>query len=223
MQQTWARWLVLGFWGGVVGLYQWYAFAHHLTPTRIIQGWVDLLRLPFYGPLLYFLFHLAQPLLFFPSWLLTVAAGFLYGTWLGLCYTLVAATCAAYLSYWVGRFFAPDFILAYQADNILHRYANSLRTNTFEAVLILRLLFLPFDVLSYVAGFLRIPWRPFLLATLLGSIPGALSFTLFGAAFDGNFAEQAPKVDPRTLIIAVVIFALSLGLSRLLKRRQPMP
>lgn len=221
MQQTWLRWLALGFWGGVVGLYQWYAFSHHLTPTRIIQALVDLLRMPFYGPLLYFLFHLAQPLLFFPSWLLTVAAGFLYGTWLGLCYTLIAATAAAFLAYWVGRYFALDFTHSQQTNTILHRYTNSLRTNTFESVLILRLLFLPFDVLSYIAGFLRIPWRPFLLATLLGSIPGALSFTLFGAAFDGNFTEQAPKVEPRILLIAAAIFALSLGLSRWLKRRQP--
>jgi uncharacterized membrane protein YdjX (TVP38/TMEM64 family) len=182
---------------------------------------LNVIKMPVYGVFFFLIIYAVHPLIAFPTWLLTVAAGFLYGTGWGLVYTLVGACASAIVSYSIGRYFAIDFSHKPTTQNLFQRYATYLQANTFEAVLILRLLFLPYDLLSYAAGFLRIRWQPFLLATLLGSLPGALSFTLFGAAFDGNFTNQAPKVDPRTLIVAVIIFAFSLGLSRWLKRRQP--
>jgi uncharacterized membrane protein YdjX (TVP38/TMEM64 family) len=95
-----------------------------------------------------------------------------------------------------------------------------MRRNSFETVLIMRFIFLPYDLVNYLAGFLRIDWKAYLLATALGSIPGTVSFVLFGASFDGDFSGGLPSVDPRALAASVTIFLISIGLSRYFKSRE---
>ena len=61
-----------------------------------------------------------------------------------------------------------------------------MRDNSFETVLIMRFIFLPYDLMNYMAGFMRIHMRAFILATTLGSIPGTISFVLLGASVSPN-------------------------------------
>ena len=99
-------------------------------------------------------------------------------------------------------------------------YADRLRRNAFETVLTMRFLFLPYDLVNYLAGFLRVRYVPFILATVLGSLPGTVAFVLFGASTDGDFSDGLPSVNAGVLVASVAIFALSLLGSRLLKRRE---
>jgi len=84
----------------------------------------------------------------------------------------------------------------------------------------MRLIFLPYDFVNYLAGFLRIDLRAFLFATILGSIPGTIAFVLFGASIEGEFDGTLPEFDSRVLIASAVIFVISLGISRYMKRRE---
>jgi predicted lipid-binding transport protein (Tim44 family) len=84
----------------------------------------------------------------------------------------------------------------------------------------MRFLFLPYDLVNYAAGLLKINYGAFLLATLLGSLPGTLAFTLAGASIEGDFTGGVPSLNPRVLIASVVIFVASLVFSRVLKNRQ---
>ena len=84
----------------------------------------------------------------------------------------------------------------------------------------MRFLFLPYDLVNYMAGFLRIEWRAFLLASFLGSLPGSIAFILFGASLQGGVIEGTPSLDPWTLAASIAIFGGSLVLARLLKQRE---
>ena len=95
-----------------------------------------------------------------------------------------------------------------------------MRANGFEAVLAARLTFLPFNLVSYLAGFLRDGWKPFILASVLGSLPGALSFVLLGASVGMDFAEDIPALDPCVLTASVILLVGSLVLSGYLKGRE---
>ena len=95
-----------------------------------------------------------------------------------------------------------------------------MRRHSFETVLVMRLLFLPFDAVNYLAGVLRLRWPPFLLATALGSLPGTVSFVLLGASLE-RVDEGIGGIDPAALIAGVAIFVVSLVLARLLRRREP--
>jgi uncharacterized membrane protein YdjX (TVP38/TMEM64 family) len=100
-------------------------------------------------------------------------------------------------------------------------YLERLRRNGFMAVLIMRLLLLPFDPINYLAGFARVRWPAFAMATLLGIIPTAFAFTSFGAAIDVQAlaAGEMPHFDWRMLGLAAVILAAGVLFSRYYQRR----
>ena len=62
--------------------------------------------------------------------------------------------------------------------------------------------------------------RWFMLATVLGSIPGTISFGMLGASIDGDFAAHTVSVDPFSLVISAAMFVVSLGLYRFVRHRE---
>ncbi len=86
----------------------------------------------------------------------------------------------------------------------------------------MRLIFLPFDGVSYFAGILNTKFIPFITATFLGILLGTATFVSIGASL--NLEEFKMEgfsfnvLEPKFLILSVLIFITSLGLSKLLKR-----
>lgn len=126
------------------------------------------------------------------------------------------------VAYGVGRYFGRGVLEDEDENGFVQRYAQRMRDNSFETILIMRLIFLPYDLVNYAAGFLRINWKAFLAATAIGSVPGTVSFVLLGASF-GTLDELLAgeiSLNPITLISSVVIIGLSLALSRYVRRRE---
>ncbi|HEU4326512.1 MAG TPA: TVP38/TMEM64 family protein [Roseiflexaceae bacterium] len=211
--------LVLAFWLAVLGGYQWYAWSNGLSPLEVVQRLLDFLSGSPYGPLLYILIYAVRPLFLFSAVLLTVAGGFLFGPLWGIVYVLIGSNTSATIAYAIGRFLGAGVLEGQGSDGLVQRYAERMRRNSFETVLIMRFVFLPYDLVNYLAGFLRIRWTPFILATVLGSLPGTLAFVLFGASIE-RFDGGLPALNPWSLVASVVIFVASLGLARLFRRRE---
>ena len=76
---------------------------------------------------------------------------------------------------------------------------------------------MPFDVVNYLAGFFKMSWRPFALATVLGSVPGVFTFVLFGASLEGDLLGGQPELNFSTLALAGVALIVGITLSRLVK------
>ncbi len=207
------------FWLLLIGVYVTYTVRNDLSPLETFRQLIGFLSDNTYGPLLFILLYTLRPLIFFSALVLTVGAGFLYGPVLGIVYTILGANLGASLAYLIGTFFGRG-LLPTSGEGRLQTYAERLRNNAFETVLTMRFLFLPYDLVNYLAGFLRVRYTPFILATVLGSLPGTVAFVLFGASTDGDFSNGLPSVDARVLIASAAIFALSLLGSRLLKRRE---
>lgn len=212
------KWVVLAFWILAFAAYQWYAWQHNLSPLDVVRSLIVFFSVGFYGPLVFILIYVLRPLLLFPATLLTIAAGFVFGPILGVVLIVVGSNASALLAYAIGRFFGQGFLSEGKSDGIVQRYIARMRDHSFETVFIMRLIFLPYDLVNYFAGFLRIGWIPFIVATVLGALPGTLAFTLFGASIE-RFDGGIPALNPRVLAASVAIFLVSLGLSRLVKRR----
>jgi uncharacterized membrane protein YdjX (TVP38/TMEM64 family) len=209
----------LVFWLILIGAYQWYAHANDLTPLEVIQNLLTFLTRGIWGPLVYILLYAVRPLILFPSTLLTLAGGFVFGPVLGVLYTIIASNISSTIAFFVGRFFGEGLLKDDGSDSLIQRYARRMRENSFETVMVMRFIFLPYDAVSYLAGFLRIKFWPFIFATALGSIPGTIAFIGFGASIE-SFNGVLPKLNPVTLGISVVIFIISIVLSRLFKKRE---
>lgn len=187
---------MLFVWCGLLGGGYWYAWRYDLTPLEAVQRLVDSMTSSALGPLIYLVFYAARPLVLFPASLLTVAAGFVFGPVLGTLLVVLGSNLSASVAYVVGRYFGGRLLDTERAAGVVRRYAQWLRENSFESVLLMRLVYAPYDLVNYLAGSLKVRWTPFILATALGSLPGTVSFVLFGASIEGDFIGKTPRLHP---------------------------
>ncbi|MEW6403394.1 MAG: VTT domain-containing protein, partial [Chloroflexota bacterium] len=107
-----------------------------------------------------------------------------------------------------------------EKNALVSKYADRMRRESFQTTLVLRFLFLPYDLVSYFSGFLNIDLRWFMLATVLGSIPGTISFGMLGASIQGDFAAQSVSLDPWALTLSALMFGFSILMYRIVRRRE---
>ncbi|MEP7136669.1 MAG: TVP38/TMEM64 family protein [Chloroflexota bacterium] len=211
--------IALFFWALLITGYQWYAKSNQLSSLEFAQKLLDFLKDGFWGPLIYVGIYALRPLILFPSTILTLAGGFVFGPVLGVIYTVIASNISSTIAFFVGYYLGEGLLRDDGSDGLIQRYARRMRENSFETVMIMRFIFLPYDAVSYLAGFLRIHYWAFILATALGSIPGTMAFIGFGASIE-TFDGALPKLNPVTLGFSVAIFIVSLALSRIFKKRE---
>jgi uncharacterized membrane protein YdjX (TVP38/TMEM64 family) len=220
-QRHWTKGIALVFWLIVLGSYYWYTRQNNLTLADSVKTIANLLTDSLFGPLLYMIIYAIRPLLFFPATVLTLLGGFLFGP-IGILYTIVGSNASAMVTFGIGWFFGQDFLDNEERTGVIQRYIQRMRENSFETVLIMRLIFLPYDLVNYASGFLKINWQAFLVATAVGSVPGTVSFVLFGASF-GTLDELLAgdiQVNPVTVITSFVIIGISFALSRYIKKKE---
>ena len=219
IQEHAQKFIALLFWTLLIISYQGYAHNNHLSSLEVAQQVLDFLKDGFWGPFIYIGLYALRPLILFPSTILTLAGGFVFGPVLGVIYTIIASNISSTIAYYVGRYFGEGLLKEDGEENILQRYATRMRANSFESVMVMRFIFLPYDAVSYLAGFLQIKYWAFILATALGSVPGTMAFIGFGASIE-KFDGALPKLNPVTLGYSVAIFIISIALSRVFKKRE---
>ncbi len=213
------RLVTLVFWLALLGGYQLYSWQRGITPPETAQILVDFMSSGATGPLIFVGFYALSRLVLFPATLLTIASGYVYGPVLGVALTVLGSNAAAGVSYLMGRYFGEGLLDFEKGTGVVGRYAERMRHNGFESVLLLYLVYAPLDLVGMLAGLLRIDWRPVVLATMLGLLPATLSWVLLGASIEGDLAGGTPKLEPPMLIASVGLLAGSLLLSRYLRRR----
>jgi len=211
--------IALLFWVALIYTFQSYRIENNLSYTQVLLSLIDFFTSTLWGPVIYMLLYAVRPLILFPATLLTALSGTLFGFWWGVVYTILGENASANFAYRIGRFFGKDMRLE---DSIIGNWVDAMRARPFGAVLFMRLFYVPFDLTNYGSGILKINWPSYFTATLIGIMPGLTTFVALGAALDlEEFSANGLSFDafePQFLALSVVIFVVSLALSRLLKR-----
>ncbi|MEM7134165.1 MAG: VTT domain-containing protein [Chloroflexota bacterium] len=211
--------------GGVVvaGSLLWLASTHGITPLFITNQLISFLRTSPYSPVLYLAAYTVLPLFLFPASLLTVASGLLYGPVVGFAYALAGAALSALAAYGIGYQLrnSRDQGTRTEANDVqkwqtIEPYIEEMQEHPFTSMTIIHLLLLPYNLVNYGAGALGLNWRPFLLGTMLGSLPGTLAFVLSGASIQGLIIRGLPRLNLTTLTASGLIFAGSVTIARYL-------
>jgi uncharacterized membrane protein YdjX (TVP38/TMEM64 family) len=144
-----------------------------------LLGFVD--RHPLVAPLAFMLTYTAVIALSIPGGaILTVAGGFLFGVAAATCYVVIAATCGATVLFLIARTALGDS-LRQKAGPAMQRMEAGFRENALNYLLFLRLIPLfPFWLVNLVPAFLGVPLSTYVLATLVGIIPGSLVYASVG-------------------------------------------
>ncbi len=215
--------LALPIWLLLLGGYQFYAWRTGLSPTEAAHGLLHFMAVGTTGAFLYVALYAVRPLILFPASVLAVAAGFAFGPLLGIALTVVGSSLSACIAYLVGHYFGRGVLDPADPERPagkMEGYAGRIRDNGFEAMLTVQFVYLPFDLVNYLAGFLRVGWKRFTLATFLGSLPGIVSLVLLGSSVSMNMSTGTMGLNPWALLASVAVFAGSIATSRYFKRRE---
>jgi len=121
---------------------------------------------------------------------LTVAGGFLFGLAVGASAAVIGATAGATLIFLVARTALGEPLLR-RAGPRAAQLAQGFREDAFSYLLFLRLVpAFPFFLVNLVPAFAGVRLGPFIAATALGVIPGALAFALAGTGLDSIITAQ---------------------------------
>ncbi|MFW5709078.1 MAG: TVP38/TMEM64 family protein [Chloroflexota bacterium] len=179
-----------------------------------------------YGPLLYILVYMLRPVLLLPASPLSVLAGSVYGIVFGVLYGLIAGTLSAVVPYAAGRWLRGPSMQSRDAvgelvpgsnKSLMQKTFDRVKQRPFQAVLLMRLLYLPYDTVSFIVGVMRTAWLPFIAATAIGNIPGTLAFVGIGASLEGDITRGDLSLDPVVFAFSLLVFVISIAVSRLLR------
>ncbi|KGX89872.1 TVP38/TMEM64 family protein [Pontibacillus marinus] len=182
-------------------------FEFDITPSNIKNF---ILSFGWWSPFIFFIIYAIGPFVFFPTSILSLAAGIAYGVFPGFFYILIGATGAAATGYVMARYFG-DSILKFHSFKWADQVYEKVQERGFLYVLILRLIpLVGFDVLSYISGIARVRFRSYMMATI-GIIPGTFAYSFLGSSIESG--------DMSMIIVAIIIFVTLLSLTYLFRNQ----
>jgi uncharacterized membrane protein YdjX (TVP38/TMEM64 family) len=141
--------------------------------------------------------------------ILSLAAGAIFGPFMGTVYANIAATLGATLAFLATRYLLRDVVLK-KFGSRLEGMNKELEIRGFNYLLFLRLVPLfPFFLINLAAGLTRLPLRTFFFGTMFGIIPGGFVYVNAGASL-ASIDSLAGVASPRVLASFVLLglFAL---------------
>ena len=186
-----------------------------------LQTWVESAGSA--APLVFIALYAAATVLFLPGSVITLAAGVLFGPVWGTLWSLTGATLGAALAFLIARYLGGDWI-ARRAGPRLSRLNEGVAAEGWRFIAFVRLVPLfPFNLLNYALGLTRIAFLPYVLASALFMLPGALAFTWLGYA--GREALSGGEGTVRAILIALALVTSMAFLPRWIRkfRAKPMP
>jgi uncharacterized membrane protein YdjX (TVP38/TMEM64 family)/rhodanese-related sulfurtransferase len=154
--------------------------------------------------------------LFVPGVLFALAGGLLFGPLWGTILNLAGATLGATAAFLAARYLGGDWVRR-RAGGRLDRLIAGVEAEGWRFVAFVRLVpLVPFNLLNYALGLTRIPLVPYVMASLVCMIPGAVAYTWLGYA--GREAAAGNVAAIRYGLLALGLLAAIALLPRLVQR-----
>lgn len=175
-----------------------------------IRKWI--LSFGIFSPIIYVVLYTIRPLILFPASILSLAAGLAFGAIWGTVYTIIGATLGAIVSFLVAKKFGKNITKKETSNVRVQKIQSQLEDNVFFYILLLRLIPLfNFDLISYLAGLSKVKLSHFVLATVIGIIPGTFAYNFLGSSFVGD--------NKSVIFFAIIVFILISVLPLILSKK----
>ena len=193
----------------IVGVVAWRAGYFQLDRAAALARTVHGARSkPYVAPLFVVAYALAV-MFGLPGSAFTLAGGAIFGFWWGLLLNWVGASVGATLAYLFANALCTD-----SCRKLLGRYSTGLeraaKTHGFMATLRLRLIpVVPFNLLNFAAALAGVGRRDYIVATVLGIIPGTAVYTYFADSLLSGAADTSRHALLNVSIAGALLIALS--------------
>ena len=169
-----------------------------------------------WAPIVFFCAYVLATVLFLPGLLFTLAAGALFGPYVGTLIALIGAAVGATIAFLIARYVLADWIAARTPARV-QRVIEGVEDEGWRFVAMTRLIpFIPFNALNYALGLTRIRLMSYVLASIIFMAPGAAAYAYLGhagrslATGDGDLVQNA--------LLGLAVLGLIGFMPRLIKR-----
>jgi uncharacterized membrane protein YdjX (TVP38/TMEM64 family) len=187
-----------------------------------IRDWIQ--SLGAWGPFVFILLYAAGVVAALPGAALTIAAGGLFGSVLGVGVVSVASTFGASLAFLVSRYFARNAVVRWLSGNEKFQKLDQLTEEHGAIIVALTRLvpLFPFNLLNYGFGLTRVPFRIYVFWSWLCMLPGTVLYVVGAdALFKGISQGRVPWALIGALVgTGVVLFFLVRCARRKLKEKE---
>jgi uncharacterized membrane protein YdjX (TVP38/TMEM64 family) len=172
------RWILIG--AGVIALIaalQWLPVGDWIESAK---GWFE--DLGAFGPIVFVALYVAIGLLLLPASAMTIAAGSIFGLWLGFLWAVIAANLTAIAAFLVARHLARGALeRKLKSNERFKELDDAIGAGTWKIVALVRLSpIVPFSFANYAMGLTQVGFGPYCLATFLGMLPGTFVYVYLG-------------------------------------------
>lgn len=193
--------------------------------TQENQIWPQLLeRLESLGsPFKEIFFILAQAIstvLFFPSFVFTLAGGSLFGFLKGLFLSLIGAGLGAVSAFMIGRYLTRHIVeKAFRNNQTFHQLSDAIERKGWKIIFLARLTpIFPFLAGNYAFGLTRMPSWHYFLASVLGTIPSNSVYVFAGSMGADLLGNSWREKSPAEWGLLVLGFVATVLLTRVLNK-----
>ena len=157
-----------------------------------------------FGPLAPLAFIALYALPIFSDSIFALVGGMTFGPFWGTIYSVIGATFSSTFAFFIARYLGRRFVEKIikqkysNLDELINKYG-------FKIILFLRLVpIFPYEGINYGSGLTKIKYRDYILATILGVIPGAFAYNFFGSSLIE--ATSALIFIPISFVIVLLLF-----------------
>ena len=141
-----------------------------------------------------------------PGQVFQMAAGYIYGFWPALLFAMTGALLGTTLSFMLAKALGRDFLHIFFGEEKMSYYIERLNSKKMYAIVFFLYLIpgIPKDMVSYAAGVSEIKFKPFIIISALGRLPGMIGCLLMGDMMMEENYTGAVIIG----VFAVITFAL---------------
>ena len=154
---------------------------------------------------IYIILQIAQIVIsVLPGQFFQLAAGYLYTFWPALLFSCIGAFLGTTITFWLAKGLGSDFVHIFFEKDKTEDYVKRLNSKTAYTIVFLLYAIpgIPKDVVSYAAGLSEMKYKPFIILSTIGRLPG-----MMGSIIIGSMWHKEEYVGMIILaIIAVVAF-----------------
>jgi uncharacterized membrane protein YdjX (TVP38/TMEM64 family) len=175
----------------------------------LLRGWIR--SVGAWGPVVFVLVYIATVVAALPGSALTVAAGALFGSVLGVIVVNIGATVGACLSFLISRYFARDAVARWLSGKEKFRRLDQLTEERGAIIVALTRLvpLFPFNLLNYGFGLTRVRFWTYAFWSWLCTLPGTILYVVGADAIVKAVSEGRV---PWGLVVILIGVALALTL-----------
>ena len=116
----------------------------------------------------------------FPTQPLMLASGAVFGFGFGLLWVFIAVIVGSTINFYLARKFRVRFFKSKNSHKSITVINHWGEHHGFSLILLIRLLGIYFNLISYASGLTKVKYRPYLLATVIGFLPYMLLYVYAG-------------------------------------------